>query len=265
MTTTPHSSPPQTQSLRDLVARAHHELFTLRDTGALERYFSPRFIEHSPLVKDGADGLFTLVQDHIDLHHEVYRVLVDGDLVAIHGRYTGLGEQALVGFDIYRVADNRIIEHWDGLVPEAAPNASGRTQLDGPTQPRPDQDAEANRALVLAFFTRALIDGDYTAFNDYCNGVGFHQHSPDIADGTVAVVSFLNQLREAGQGLQYSRVHRSVAEGDFVLTHSEGSIAGERHAYFELWRVQDGKIVELWDAITPVPDDSQALHRHGIF
>ncbi|MNI74566.1 SnoaL-like domain protein [compost metagenome] len=118
---------------------------------------------------------------------------------------------------------------------------------------------------MLAFFTRALIEGDYSAFNDYCNGAGFHQHSPDIADGTVAVVDFLNQLREAGQGLQYSRVHRSVAEGDFVLTHSEGSIAGERHAYFELWRVQDGKVVELWDAITPVPEDSQARHRHGIF
>ncbi|HBL65024.1 MAG TPA: polyketide cyclase [Achromobacter sp.] len=262
---TQHTPTTQADALRERVARAHHELFTLRDTGALERYFSPRFIEHSPLVKNGLDGLFMLVQEHPDLKHEAHRVLVDGDLVAIHGRYTGLGEQPLVGFDIYRVADNRIVEHWDGLVPEAPPNASGRTQLDGPTQPRADQDVDENRALVLGFFTRALIEGDYQAFIDNCNGEAFHQHSPDIADGTAAVIGFLNQLRESGQGLQYSRIHRCVAEGDFVLTHSEGSIAGQRHAYFELWRVQDGKVVELWDAIAPVPDDSQALHRHGIF
>jgi len=49
------------------------------------------------------------------------------------------------------------------------------------------------------------------------------------------------------------------------LTHSEGSIAGTRHAYFELWRVEDGKIVELWDAIAPVPQDDQAVHRYGVF
>lgn len=255
----------QANALRERVARAHHELFTLHDTRALERYFSPRFIEHSPLVKDGVDGLFKRVHDHPELKHHAHRVLVDGDLVAIHGRYTGLGEQALVGFDVYRIADGLIVEHWDGLVPEAAPNASGRTQLDGPTEPRSGQDRETNRARVIEFFTHALIDGDYDAFAHYCNGEAFHQHSPDIADGTRAVIAFLNQLRNSGQGLQYTRIHRTVAEGDLVLTHSEGSIAGERHAYFELWRVEDGKVAELWDAIMPIPDDAQAAHRHGLF
>ncbi|CUJ66804.1 MULTISPECIES: nuclear transport factor 2 family protein [Achromobacter] len=255
----------QADRTRELVTRAHHELFNLHNTGALERLFSPAFIEHSALVKDGIDGLFKLLHDHPAIQYDAHRVLVDGDLVALHGRYTGLDAEPLVGFDIYRVADGLIVEHWDGLVPEAAPNASGRTQLDGPTEPRAGQDTDANRALVTAFFKRALIEGDYTAFSDYGNGEGFHQHSPDIADGTTAVIDFLNQLRKDGQELKYSRTHRSVAEGDFVLTHSEGSIAGTRHAYFELWRVQDGKVAELWDAIMPVPDDRQAAHAHGIF
>ncbi|MFX6242254.1 polyketide cyclase, partial [Acinetobacter baumannii] len=55
------------------------------------------------------------------------------------------------------------------------------------------------------------------------------------------------------------------ADGQFVLTHSEGSIAGNRHAYFELWRVDNGKIVELWDAIPAVPEDEQAVHGYGVF
>ncbi|WMD19998.1 nuclear transport factor 2 family protein [Achromobacter seleniivolatilans] len=252
-------------TLRDRVARAHHELFALRDTGALDRYFSPRFIDHSPRVRNGQDILRKLIHNYPTMTHEAHRVLVDGDLVAIHGRYTGFGDQPMMSFDIYRVADNHIVEHWHGLTPEAPPNASGRTQLDGPTEPGSSQDTEKNRELVTAFFKRALIDGDYDAFTRYGNGAQFRQHSPDIADGTVAVVDFLNQLREDGKALQYSRIHRTVAEGQFVLTHSEGSIAGERHAYFELWRVEDGKIAELWDVIMPVPEDGQAAHKHGIF
>ncbi|WP_099141276.1 nuclear transport factor 2 family protein [Xenorhabdus kozodoii] len=255
----------QNRSSRDLVSRAHHELFTDRDVEALKRYFAPNFIEHSPLVKEGLTGLRELVQTHPELHHEAYRVLQDGDLVAIHGRFTGLDKQPLVGFDLYRVADGFIVEHWDGLVPQSAPNASGRTQLDGPTETEHDHDREKNRERVVNFFTRCLIEGHYDDFGNYTNGEQFRQHSPDIADGTAAVVAFLKQLKDEGQGLHYAKLHRTVADGQFVLSHSEGSIAGIRHSYFELWRVENGKVVELWDAITPVPEDAQALHRHGIF
>lgn len=254
----------ETETLRALVARAHHELFTERDTSALDRYFAADFIEHSPLVKDGLSGLRELVEASPDLHHEAVRVLADGDLVAIHGRFTGLDAHPLVGFDIYRVKDGKIVEHWDGLVPEAAPNASGRTQLDGPTDPG-QGDKEANRVFILKYFTETLIEGDYDGFDRYAAGENFKQHSPDIADGVIAVKAFLHKIRDEGQGLVYDRIHRTVAEGKFVLTHSEGSIGGARHAYFELWYVEDGTLTEMWDAIAPVPADSEALHPYGIF
>ncbi|WP_246593508.1 nuclear transport factor 2 family protein [Photorhabdus akhurstii] len=88
----------QNVSPRDLVSRAHHELFTDRDVGALERYFAPHFIEHSPLVKDGLAGLRDLVWAHPELRHETYRVLQDGDLVAIHGRFNGIRRLAVGRF-----------------------------------------------------------------------------------------------------------------------------------------------------------------------
>ncbi|OTA15714.1 polyketide cyclase [Xenorhabdus vietnamensis] len=255
----------QNRYSHDLVSCAHHELFTDHDVGALKRYFAPNFIEHSPLVKDGLAGLRELIQTHPELHHETYRVLQDGDLVAIHGRFTGLDEQPLVGFDLYRVADGLIVEHWDGLVPQSAPNASGRTQLDGPTEAGHNHDREKNRKLVVNFFTRTLIEGHYDEFGNYTNGEAFRQHSPDIPDGTAAIIAFLKRLKDEGRGLHYAKIHRTVADGQFVLSHSEGSIAGARHSYFELWRVENSKVAELWDAIAPVPEDAQALHRHGIF
>lgn len=256
---------PQIQTVRELVVRAHRELFDERDVGALQRYFSPEFIEHSPLVANGLDGLRELVQTHPQLRHEARRVLQDGDLVAIHGRFTGLDAQPLVGFDIYRVEDGKIVEHWDGLVPEAAPNASGRTQLDGPTEPGKGHDVEKNRAYITEYFTKTLIEGDYTGFRRYTDGKSFLQHSPDIPDGIEEVIAFLEKIKAEGNGLEYDRIHRTVADGQFVLTHSEGRIAGARHAYFELWRVENGKLAEMWDAILPVPEDGEAQHDHGIF
>lgn len=253
------------QQLKDFVSQAHHELFSLRDTTALERYFASNFIEHSPLVADGLSGLKQLVEDCPDLHHQAVRVLADGDLVAIHGRFQGLDQQPLVGFDIYRVQNGKIVEHWDGLVAEAAANSSGRTQLDGVTQLETNSDIEANRQLVTAFFQQTLIAGDYQGFRDYAKGNHFLQHSPDIGDGIDAVIDFLNKLRHEGQALLYSKIHRTIADGQFVLTHSEGSIGGQRHAYFELWRVENAKIAELWDAIPAVPEDEQAVHPYGVF
>lgn len=250
---------------RQLVAQAHDALFNQHDVSALARYFSQDFIEHSPFVADGLAGLKAMVESKPDLQHEAVRILVDGDLVAVHGRYVGLEEQPLVGFDVYRVQNGKIIEHWDGLVPEAPANASGRTQLSGPTAIDSQADTEANRQLVLDFFQRFLIEGNYNVAFDYTTGDHFHQHSPDIADGAQNMVSFLTAIRDEGHGLEYKKVHRTVAEGQFVLTQSEGAIAGKRHAYFELWRVEKGKVAELWDAIAEVPEDHEAVHQHGIF
>lgn len=249
-----------------MVLDAHNRLFDQRDTSVIADFFADDFIEHSPLVADGLRGLASLVEEAGEsLTYTNVRILGDGDLVALHGRYTGLDETDLVGFDIYRVANGKIAEHWDGLVPIAEPNASGRTQLDGPTTVLSGQDIEANRALVIEFFTRTLLGGDYSGFRDYAKGSRFDMHSPDIADGVEEVIEFLEQLRANGEGLIYDKIHRTIADGQFVLTHSEGSIAGVRHSYCELWRVEDGAIVELWDAITEIPADEDALHGYGLF
>lgn len=250
---------------KDLVLKAHLRLFDKRDITVLNE-FHPDFIEHSPLVAGDAEGLALLVQEAGDaLTYTNSRVLGNGDLVALHGRFTGLDETDLVGFDLYRVEEGKIIEHWDGLVPIAEANASGRTQLDGPVDTSGDFDIEKNRDYITTFFTESLIEGDYEGFRRHTDGENFLQHSPDIADGVDSVIDFLGKLRDDGEGLVYDRIHRTIADGPFVLTQSEGSIAGERHAYYELWRMEDGTLAEMWDAITAVPADSDAVHDNGIF
>lgn len=96
---------PESTSVRQLVVEADRELFSEHDTRVLRRSFAADFVEHSPLVADGLAGLGTLVEEAgPSLRHDVARVLVDGDLVALHGAYPGLADDVLIGFDIYRVA-----------------------------------------------------------------------------------------------------------------------------------------------------------------
>ncbi|MGM0385709.1 MAG: nuclear transport factor 2 family protein [Actinomycetota bacterium] len=255
--------------IRSLVVTADRELFTEHDLTTLERNFSSDYVEHSPLVANGLEGLRELVTAAPDMRHEVARVLVDEatGLVAFHGSYPGLDPEALyVGFDIYRVEGGKIVEHWDGLVTEMAPNASGHTQLDGTTAVDPTADTEASRDLVIRLWQSFLKEQDYRGVTAFTRQDGaFTQHSADIPDGVQPMVDFLEKLKVDGTPLTYDTLHRTVAEGDFVLTHSEGSIGGERHSFCELWRVEDGHVVELWDAIGPVPPDDQLAHPHGAF
>jgi predicted SnoaL-like aldol condensation-catalyzing enzyme len=86
---------------------------------AFERYMAPDFVEHKPDVPNGtreatAEFLGGIIRDVPTAQWEILRVIADGDLVALHARFTpapGAGEYALA--DFFRVRDCKIVEHWD--------------------------------------------------------------------------------------------------------------------------------------------------------
>lgn len=250
----------------NLVLMADKALFTDHNLTTLDKYFTSSFIEHSPLVKDAIAGLKQLVKDAGNaLKHDVKRAWADKNLVALHGSYSGLAEHLYIGFDIYRVEQGKIVEHWDALVAEQPANTSGRTQLDGDIGIKDLDKTEKNRQLVTIFFNDVLMEQNYQNIPDYTNGKAFKQHSTEIADGSDAMQQFLVQLKQQATPLIYKKLHRTIAQGQFVMTHAEGEFQGKRTSFCELWRVENNKIVELWDAITPIPEDEQALHHYGLF
>ncbi|MGY5013138.1 nuclear transport factor 2 family protein [Streptomyces sp. 900105755] len=251
-------------SSKDIVLRAAGELFGDRDPGAVDRWVAADYRQHSSLAADGPEALRALVAGLPgDFRYEGARVIADGDLVALHGTYHGFGPVPLVAFDLFRVdAQGRLAEHWDALTPVVADTASGRSQTDGPSAPSDPDRTEANRALVAEFAQKVLVGADYSVLTDYISTDTYRQHNPEAADGLDGFGAAAARWAEQGRNLVYRTVHRVVAEGDLVLLQSEGEF-GVPVAYWDLFRVADGRIVEHWDVVAPVP--AELPHSNGLF
>ena len=105
-----------------LVLEAFDTLFNKRDYVAAERYWSPDYIQHSAHIPPGRQGLFDLIKSlPTTLKYEPGVMVADGDLVIVHGRFSGFGTPVnWIAADILRISDGILVEHWDVIQDEAS-------------------------------------------------------------------------------------------------------------------------------------------------
>jgi predicted SnoaL-like aldol condensation-catalyzing enzyme len=109
-----------------LVLEAFDTLFNKRDYVEAERYWSPTYIQHSAHIAPGRDGLFNLIKSiPATLKYESGMIVADGDLVIVHGRFSGFGAPVnWIAADILRIKDGILVEHWDVIQDEATKEQS---------------------------------------------------------------------------------------------------------------------------------------------
>ncbi len=230
-------------------------------------YIHPqRYTQHNLAVADGLAG-FGAVMEHAPpggFKAKVVRAFQDGDFVFTHTIYDFFGPK--VGFDVLRFEDGLIVEHWDNLKEIQPPNPSGRTQTDGPTEVTDGAQTASNKALVQSFVETVLVGGDTSDLTAFINPMKYHQHNPAVADGLDGLGAALKYFADNGLVMEYSKLHRVLGEGNFVLTISEGKFGpGDHVAYYDLFRVEDGLIVEHWDTIETIPPRSEWKNDNGKF
>src|ERR1700745_501751 len=108
------------------VLEAFDTLFNKRDYVAAERYWSPTYIQHSAHIAGGREGLFNLIKSMpTTLKYEAGMIVADGDLVIVHGRFTGFGAPVnWIAADILRIQNGILVEHWDVIQDEATEQQS---------------------------------------------------------------------------------------------------------------------------------------------
>lgn len=236
----------------DFIQKGWHE----KDSMAVKKLIAKDYIQHNPWSSDfqsGIIGMFKYVSPKIT----TVRSISEGDLVLQHNDSKGWGDTThWVSFDVFRIKNGQIIEHWDVMQPFAEKTASGHTMVDGEIKITDKKKTAANKRVVQGFLDDVIYGGHYENAAKYISDKKYIQHNPNVKDGLQGMNEAMQYMAQQGMSMKYEKTYRIIAEGNFVFVHSKGEFMGKKVMFADLMRLENGKIVEHWDAIQDeVPAD----------
>jgi predicted SnoaL-like aldol condensation-catalyzing enzyme len=232
-----------------------------RVRAAVTSYTGDRYTQHSTGVRDGIEGFVEFFEPFLERNPvrdiEVVRALEDGQYVFVHA-YQSLnhGEAEWVTMDFFDTDENdKIIEHWDVISPYVAATPSGHTSVDGASEILDLEHTEANRALVRAMIEDLLMEGGSPHNIDrYISSEQYLQHNAEVEDG---LEPFRSKMTAEDRKLFYEEIVLLVAEGNFVASLCKAEWDGAPYAQADLFRVENGRIVEHWDAVEAIGPEEE--------
>ena len=228
---------------------------------AVTKYTGDRYTQHSTGVRDGVEGFVEFFEPFIARNPtrdiQIVRTLEDGRHLFVHA-YQSLnnGEAEWVTLDFFDTdGDDRIIEHWDVIAEYSPETPSGHTSVDGPTEVTDLDATGANKALVRAFVEDVLMEGGNAGnAGRYISSDQYVQHNKDVADG---LEPFKALAISEPRPLVYDEIVLLVGQGNFVAPLCRARRDDTPCAQADLFRIEDGLIVEHWDGAEPIGPESE--------
>lgn len=110
-----------------------------------------------------------------------------------------------------------------------------------------------NKQIVATAYQRIFGDLDVSAVDEYMSK-NFIQHNPTTPDGPEGVKQLVQMLVSQGVPKQAVEFKHVIADGDIVIVHSRYEMAGKEWRFIDIYRVENGKLAEHWDAMMQMPD-----------
>lgn len=225
-----------------------------------------KYIQHNPETHEGGEGLAVLFKrlSKSSPRVNIARIFSDGDYVFGHTEYDFSSSR--IGFEVFRFEGEQTVEHWDNIQSRKGPNVSGHTMVDGKTSVTDLEHTEKNRGLIQEFCSKVLIDGQMDMLSQFVSVESYIEHNPGMSDGVSALHDALIAHSPNGEKIiQYQKLHRLLAEGNFVLAVCEGQRDGLHTSFYDLYRLASGKVVEHWDTTETIPHRSKWNNENGKF
>jgi len=224
-----------------------------------------KYIQHNPQTYEGSEGLGTLFKrlSKTEPRVNMVRAFEDGEFVFAHMEYDFASRK--ICFEVFKFEDGRAVEHWDNIQERSGPNQSGRSMVDGPTEAIDLELTENNRTLIRSFINTVLIEKNLDHLTQFVDEEDYIEHNPQLEDGAANLQFALEAEDKGRRRIDYQRVHRVLAEGNFVLGVSEGHYNGIHSAFYDLFRIANGKVVEHWDTTEKIAPRSEWKNNNGKF
>lgn len=265
-----NSNSTKTKMTKKETAIAFVKAVTSQNEAKVRALATENYIQHNPFLPTGLSpfiGLFPILKEN-GTKAQTIRAFEDGNFVVLHQFWTGakpFGAEKMVSFDILRFNENgKIAEHWDALQPFVSQTASGRSQTDGATDITDLSKTDKNKEIAAAMVRDILMGKNPNKITDYISSEKYHQHNPSIKDGLSGIVEAVKYLTSQNNMFKYTKIHKVLGEGNFVLTISEGEWSGKKQVFYDLLRFENGKAVEHWDVIQEIPTENLA-NTNGMF
>ena len=226
----------------------------------VKTYTGNRYTQHSTGMKDGADGFIEFFKGFLERTNDrdirVIRAIEDGNNVFVHV-YQDIdnGTAKWVTTDMFDTDENdRMIEHWDVIAAytEVDETASGNDVVLGDFELKDLDKTDENKKLVRNFIVDVFQNGNHDSVEKYISTEKYIQHNPNVPNGIDALKQFL-----ATQDFQYDFILKIMGQGDHVVSYSKSIFNKEEFAVFDIFRIEQGKIVEHWDNMEPIPPRSE--------
>ena len=215
------------------------------------------YIQHSTGVPDGKEGFEAFFANFFERHPEremkIVRTIEDGNLVFVHvHQYLNGGEAQWVTTDTFRSDENgRIVEHWDVIDYYRAPENGQLDQIFGDFEIKDLDKTAENKKLVRRFLTEIFQNGELEQWSDYVADY-LIQHNHEISQGSAAYKNYV-----AEHGVTFDFVFQLLGQGNYVVSYGQTQIDGVAYAQYDIFRLENGLIVEHWDnkEVMPKVDD----------
>lgn len=222
----------------------------------VDQYSGDRYTQHSTGVADGAQGFKDFFKGFLertkDRDIRVIRTIEDGSFVFVHV-YQDIdnGAAKWITTDMFDTDENdKLVEHWDVIAAYREPekNVGGTDQVLGDFEIKDLDKTQENKALVRSFITEVFQNGNHDKVSEYISTEEYINRNPNVPNGIETVKQFL-----ATQDFNYDFIFKVLGQGNHVVTYSKATFNGTELAVFDIFRIENGKIVEHWDNMEPIP------------
>ncbi len=230
---------------------------------AVTKYTGDRYTQHSTGVADGVEGFVAFFLPFVERNPQrdirIVRAFEDGQYVFVQA-YQDInnGQAKWITTDLFDTDENdKIIEHWDVIAAVSETSVSGHTQIDGPTEITDLAATQSNKAIVTEFLTAVLVNGDFERAPEFISTKTYIQHNPLVADGLGGFAAYAADLAKQGLSMQYQDVFMVIGQGNFVVSYSKMSMGEDLYAVVDIFRLENGLIVEHWDNMEVILPEEQ--------